>query len=34
MQPGWGAWLAQSVQHVILDSGVVNSSPTLGVETT
>ena len=27
-----GAWLAQSVQHVTLDRGVVGSSPTLGVE--
>jgi len=30
----WGAWLAQWVEHVTLDLGVVSSSPTLGVEIT
>ena len=29
-----GAWLAQSVEHVIHDLGAVSSSPTLGVELT
>ena len=29
-----GTWLAQSVQHVTLDPGVVSSSPTLGIEFT
>ena len=29
-----GIWLAQSVEHVILYLGVVNSSPVLGVEIT
>jgi len=29
-----GTWLAQSVQHVTLDLGVVNLSPTLGIEVT
>ena len=28
------AWLAQSVEHVTLDPGILNSSPTLGVEPT
>ena len=26
-----GAWLAQSVEHVTLDLGVMSSSPTLGI---
>ena len=30
----WGAWLAQSEEHVSLDLGVVSSSPMLGVEIT
>lgn len=29
-----GAWLAQSMQRVTLDLGVVSSSPTLGIEMT
>ena len=29
-----GAWLAQLVEHVTLDLGVVSLSPTLGVEIT
>lgn len=29
-----GTWLAQSVEHVTLDLGVVSLSPTLGVEMT
>ena len=29
-----GAWLTQSVEHVTLDLGAVNSSPTLGMEPT
>ena len=29
-----GAWLAQSIEHVTLDLGVVNLSPTLGLELT
>ena len=29
-----GAWLSQSVEHTILDLGVVGSSPKLGVEIT
>jgi len=28
----WGAWLAQSVEHMTLDLGVVSSSPTLGLD--
>ena len=28
----WGAWLAQSVEDVTLDLGVVNLSPMFGVE--
>ena len=31
---GWGTWLAQSIEHVTLDLGVVSSSPTLGIEIT
>ena len=31
---GWGAWLAESVQHVTLDLRVVSSSPRLGMELT
>ena len=31
---GWGACLAQSVERVALDPGVVSSSPTLGAEIT
>ena len=31
---GWAAWLAQLVEHVTLDLGVVSSSPMLGVEVT
>lgn len=27
-----GAWLAQSVEHAILDLGVVSLSPMLGVQ--
>ena len=27
-----GTWLAQSIEHVTLDLGVMSSSPTLGVE--
>ena len=27
----WGAWLAQSVEHAILDLRVVSLGPTLGV---
>ena len=30
----WGAWLAQSVECVTLDLGVVGLSPTLGVKLT
>ena len=30
----WGGWLAQSVEHVTLDVGVISLSPTLGVEFT
>ena len=30
----WGVWLARSVEHLTLDLGVVNSSPTLRVEIT
>ena len=30
----WGAWWAQSVEHVTLDFGVVSSSPTLDAEIT
>jgi len=30
----WDAWLAQSVEHMTLDLGVVNSSPVLGGEPT
>ena len=30
----WGAWLAQLVEHVALDLGVVSSSPMLSVEIT
>ena len=30
----WGAWLAQLVEHVTLDLGVVSSSPMLGGEMT
>lgn len=26
-----GPWLAQSVQHVTLDLGVISSNPTLGI---
>ena len=33
-QKSWGVWLAQSVEHVTLDLGVVSSSPTLDVEIT
>ena len=29
-----GTWLAQSVEHVTLDLGVMSSSPTLGIEIT
>ena len=29
-----GAWLAQLVEHVTLDLGVVSSSPTMGVDIT
>ena len=29
---GWGAWLAQSVEHVTSDLGVMSMSPKLGVE--
>ena len=29
-----GTWLAQSVEHMTLDFGVVSSSPTLGAEIT
>ena len=32
--PPWGAWLAQSEEHVTLDFRVVNSSLTLGVQIT
>lgn len=28
------SWLSQSVEHVTLELGVVNSSPTLGIELT
>ena len=28
----WDAWLAQLVEHVTLDLGVVRSSPTMGIE--
>ena len=28
----WGTWLAQSVEHVTLDLGVVSSNPMLGTE--
>lgn len=31
---GWGSWLAQSVEHVTPDVGVVSSSPMLGGEMT
>ena len=27
----WGAWLAQLLEHVTLDLGVMSSSPTLGL---
>ena len=27
-----GTWMAQSMERVTLDLGVVNSSPTLGIE--
>ena len=30
----WGAWVAQSEKHVILDLGVISSSPMSGVEIT
>ena len=30
----WDAWLAQSVEHVTLDLGVVSSSPMLAEEPT
>lgn len=30
----WGTWPAQSVECATLDHGVVNSSPTLGIEIT
>ena len=30
----WGAWLAESEEHVTLDLKVLNLSPTLGVEIT
>ena len=29
-----GAWLAQLVEHVTLDLGIVSSSPTIGIEPT
>ena len=29
---GWGAWWAQSVEHMTLDLEVMSSSPTLGIE--
>ena len=28
----WGAWLAQSVEHAILDFRVVRLRPTMGIE--
>lgn len=28
----WGAWLAESVEHVTLDLGVLSASPMLGAE--
>lgn len=31
---GWGTWLAQLIDHVILDLGVMNLNPTLGAEIT
>lgn len=34
MVASWGAWLAQLVEHVTIDLGVVCLSPTLGVEMT
>ena len=30
----WGTWLAQLVEHMTLDLGVVSLSPMLGVELT
>ena len=30
----WGAWLAQSVEHMTLDLWIVSSIPMLSVETT
>ena len=28
----WGAWLAQSEEHVTLDLRIMSSSPMLGIE--
>ena len=30
----WGTWLAQLVEHMTFDLGVVSSSPVLGIEIT
>lgn len=32
-KPPWGIWLAQSVEHTILDLGIMSLTPTLGVIT-